>query len=219
MGGDRWLDLSSSFQTNFLLQNRIWSFLVCALLCDVLSAPFASLSRARPVTHRPLSVPSHHTVHLPAISAFCCSARTCFVFLLQKLRVIQLALFRYSQVLNSKFNQIPKTVKIQSFKMFLVFLGPIPPDPDRNRKSIPEKVNPLVMRKNSCTSGYGPILFIFCSVKGLCFCFQEQKTELALLVWFRFYNFLNIKNFKIFEKNFLTANRSQKKPKKYLGNG
>ena len=150
MGGDRWLDLSSSFQTNFLLQNRIWSFLVCALLCDVLSAPFASLSRARPVTHRPLSVPSHHTVHLPAISAFCCSARTCFVFLLQKLWVIQLVLFRYSQVLNSKFNQIPKTVKIQSFKMFLVFLGPIPPDPDRNRKSIPEKVNPLVMRRHIC---------------------------------------------------------------------
>ena len=64
--------------------------------------------------------------------------------------------------------------------------------------------------KNSCTPGYTPILFIICSVKGLCFCFQEQKTEPAQRVWFRFYNFLNIKNLKIFEKKFLTANRSKK---------
>ena len=33
--------------------------------------------------------------------------------------------------------------------------------------------------KNSCTAVSVPILFIICSVKGLCFCFQEQKTEPA----------------------------------------
>ena len=44
-----------------------------------------------------------------------------------------------------------------------------------------------------------------------------KKTELAYLVWFRFYNFLNTKNLKICEKNFLTANRS-KKLKNYFTN-
>ena len=63
--------------------------------------------------------------------------------------------------------------------------------------------------KKSCTAVSVPILVIICSVQGLYLCFLEQKTELAYLVWFRFYNFLSFKNLKILTKNFLTANRSK----------
>ena len=63
--------------------------------------------------------------------------------------------------------------------------------------------------KKSCTAVSVPILVIICSFKGLYLCFLEQKTELAYLVWFRFYNFLSFKNLKILTKNVLTAKRSK----------
>ena len=49
--------------TQWLLSSRS-----CALLFDVRPAPFALLSRARPVTHRPLSVLAYHPVRLLTVS-------------------------------------------------------------------------------------------------------------------------------------------------------
>ena len=56
--------------------------------------------------------------------------------------------------------------------------------------------------KKSCIAVSVPILVIICILKGLYFFFQLQKTELAYLVWLRFYNFLSFKNLKILTNNF-----------------